>query len=771
MSEAPSGERPVLAGRWRLWPEVLVRSAGFPAAGVGLLASRPAALAADAALGGGSTDVYRSAFDAGAAAAAARIRRIAGSARFQEAVIWQNRAAWRTAVAPIAAGAGGSKRNVQLRKRETLVASYWQRYCVKNDTVGFFGPYAWARLSPTAGGVVLPAGQRPVATCEVFFEHWAISALAEVCAGDARVRPWLRPRRRPYVRVSPDGWLHRPGRPGEDVGIAGAELLRRCDGSTTALELCRWALDRAVAADARAVYDLLEGYERRRLISWTIDVPVGPHPESSLRRELLTIEDAGVRDELVERLDRLERCRARVRAAAGRTDDLDAALGELDEAFGDLTGRAAVRQAGRTYAGRTLVFLDCRREPSAAVGPAFLDAIRPVSLLLAACRWLTHRTARDVHERLVPRYERLRAAAPDAHVDLASFWSESLSVLHTDGPAIADANAEELARRWARVLRLPEGARHVRRRASELEAGVAEEFGARAAGWSGARHHSFDVMISAPDAETVARGDFDVVLGEVHVALNGLRSGAAVSQHPCPADLMRCLDEDFPKRRLLPVLPRQSGARVATRLHPALVRPRDLHVALLHDTVDRTRYPVVCAADAHVELVGGGLVARVDGESFDALDILGGVLLNLVIDRMRIADDRPHAPRITIDRLVVNRETWWFEASAAAFAHCRDEATRFLEARRFWRDVGLPRHTFVKSPLETKPVYVDWESPVLVGILARLVRGLSRASGDGAPMGLRVTEMLPDVDHAWLPGEDGERRTSELRVVAFDLGG
>jgi Lantibiotic dehydratase, N terminus len=766
MSASPAGQRPVLAGRWRLWSDVLVRSAGFPAAAVELLASPRAARAADVALSTGGEDAFRSVFDEESAATTARLRAVAGSTRFQEAVIWQNRGAWRWAVAPTAAAADGAERNVRLRKKESLVASYWQRYCVKNDTVGFFGPYGWARFSATAGGVMLPAGQRPVNTCEVYFEHWAIAALAEACASDARVRPWLRPRRHPYVRVSLDGMLHRPGRPPVHVGSAEAELLRRCDGSSTAVELCQWALDHGVAAGGPAVYELLAGYERRRLLSWTIDVPVSPHPERSLRCALLAIEDGALRRELMERLDRLERCRSAVRArAGGPAEALDAALDGLDATFAELTGRAAVRHPGRTYAGRTLVFLDCRREPAAALGPAFLDAVRPVALLLTACRWLTHRTAAEAHQRLVPLYERLRAAAPDGHVDLASLWSESLAVLHEHGPAIAAANADELTRRWARVLRMPDGARRVRRRADELGAAVAKEFGSRWAGWTGARHHSFDVMISAPDRESAAGGELDAVLGEIHVALNGLRSAAAVAQHPRPDDLLRCLDGDMPGRRLLPVPPRLSGGRVATRIHPALVRPRDLHVALLHDTVDRARFPVVCAADCPVDLEAGHLVVRVDGESFEVLDALSGALLDLVIDGMRIVDGRPHAPRITIDRLVVNRESWWFEAAALGFAERRDEAARFLEARRFWSDVGLPRHTFVKSPLEPKPVYVDWESPVLVDILARLVRRLEDA---GTP-GLRVTEMLPDAGHAWLPGEDGQACTSELRVVAFDL--
>ena len=31
-------------------------------------------------------------------------------------------------------------------RREEIVASYWQRYCGKNDTIGFFGPLAWGRI-------------------------------------------------------------------------------------------------------------------------------------------------------------------------------------------------------------------------------------------------------------------------------------------------------------------------------------------------------------------------------------------------------------------------------------------------------------------------------------------------------------------------------------------------------------------------------------------------------------------------------------------------
>src|SRR5689334_12423950 len=62
---------------------------------------------------------------------------------FQEAVIWQNRHAFETGVQPISREEGGPARNQRQRNHEELVANYVQRYCVKNDTIGFFGPVAW----------------------------------------------------------------------------------------------------------------------------------------------------------------------------------------------------------------------------------------------------------------------------------------------------------------------------------------------------------------------------------------------------------------------------------------------------------------------------------------------------------------------------------------------------------------------------------------------------------------------------------------------------
>ncbi|WP_406727219.1 hypothetical protein WJ438_24920 [Streptomyces sp. GD-15H] len=89
------------------------------------------------------------------------------------------------------------------------------------------------------------------------------------------------------------------------------------------------------------------------------------------------------------------------------------------------------------------------------------------------------------------------------------------------------------------------------------------------------------------------------------------------------------------------------------------------------------------------------------------------------------------------------------------------EAAEFVAACRLSSDLGLPRHVFVKVPGEPKPIYVDWQAPLLVRQLCRLA-----ARRDGT---LEISEMLPTPDQRWL-SVHGHRYTSELRCAVFSPG-
>jgi hypothetical protein len=66
---------------------------------------------------------------------------------------------------------------------------------------------------------------------------------------------------------------------------------------------------------------------------------------------------------------------------------------------------------------------------------------------------------------------------------------------------------------------------------------------------------------------------------------------------------------------------------------------------------------------------------------------------------------------------------------------------------------------------ESKPQFVDFRSVVLVDMLGREVRRLADGDSDDA---VSFSEMLPDVDGAWLADGQGNRYTSEIRMIAVD---
>lgn len=137
-----------LAGDWSLWRDFAIRSAGFPVSGLEVF---------------GTPDE------------AERLAAVATDPSFATAVVWQNRTAYHSAVVNLGGSTPGS--GSRRRQREGVVAGYWQRYCSKNDTIGFFGPLAWGMVADGGPAVAVRAGPL-VKACEVHFESWCLEALA-----------------------------------------------------------------------------------------------------------------------------------------------------------------------------------------------------------------------------------------------------------------------------------------------------------------------------------------------------------------------------------------------------------------------------------------------------------------------------------------------------------------------------------------------------------------------------------------------------------------
>ncbi|MEU4928592.1 lantibiotic dehydratase [Streptomyces yokosukanensis] len=772
---ATEAAAPISVGGWELWPSAMVRSAGFPAASVARLADPFLADLADRAAdqpGAATAEGYARAWEQSGEHRSREIGAVARSDAFRLAVTWQNPRFWDNAVEPLLRQlATGRPGNTKQRTREQAVAAYWQRYCLKNESIGFFGPTAFAAIDPRRPGVTVRSGPRLVDDAVVHLERWPVEALARRLETAFDLGPWLCPRRSPLVRLDGDTVVLADGT-APAVDPLDALLLRLADGTATARQLARRlrSHSRGAALDEPAVYERLALLRRRRMLVWRLELPTSPTSEEELLAALERIEDPAVREAAQAPVRALVDARADLQQVWDQPDRLRAELDRLEATHTVLTGAPATRNDGLAYGGRTLAYLECRRDVTVGLGASFVDALRPLTLVLDSVRWLTWHIGEQLRPRLDAAYHRVqsRTAGTD-EVDAAAFWTTCMTMFGAELRTVVDEALAEFHRRWRKVLPVPETARRVDVARTDVAAAVRELFDAPAAGWTQARTVCPDVMLAAPSARDVEAGRFTLVLGEVHAAMNSMDYLTMVPRHHDPSELTRALDATFPAPRLLPLLPPESRPHFTVRSHPALIRPTDRRIALAPQTPLPRHGHVLLGADARIRERDGSLwVVAPDGAEFAAVDLFGEVLKSLLLRTFDLFPVERHRPRITLDQVVISREGWRIPVRELDFAQLPDPAARFAAARAWARRHGLPRQVFVKAPGETKPVHVDFAAPVLVELLASSVRRVLRAAAPDAEPALKFVEMLPDTQQTWLPDAEGRTYTSEFRLAFCD---
>ncbi|BCJ28486.1 thioesterase domain-containing protein [Actinocatenispora sera] len=764
----PAGHRvPLGETGWSVWRDALLRGTGFPAAGLDRFAAPDLAATADplikldpqrAVTDAGFVAAYQQAVERGSQVAA----ELAADPLLREAVGWQNRNAL-TGLDHLLPGRG-TGRPSKRRERETALIRYWQRYCGKNDTIGFFGPTCWVTVDPELPEVaVVEPGSGLTRRRRVHYETWALDAYAQRLADDPATRRWL-----PVV-VSPeihwDGRLaYRPAQPPVPLSAAAAAVLSAADGrpAVEVVAELSTAPESALRRDEDG-YLLLDGLVRQGLLRWGADLPLHPDAESVLRLRIAAIGAEPERSAAQRGLDRLDAARDAVAAAAGDPDALRDALGALAETFEAVTGQPAQRRAGQTYAGRALCYEDTDRDLSVVFGRPLQDELAgPLDILLRAARWLTVALADAYGQALHELYREL--AAEPGPVRLSDLWYLAQGPLWGGGDRPVDAVAAQFAARWAGLFGAT-GDGPVQRSAAELAPAVAAAFPAEAPGWSAGFVHSPDLQICATDVAALRRGDYRVVLGEMHVAWPTFDCAVFTEWHRDADALRTALAADLgPGRvRLLypPDWPRHTG-RVAHSLADA----DDVHLGVAPGPVAGIGGHVP-ASGMLVEERDGALVATDPaGRQRPLVEVFSALLAMHAVDGFKLLAPAEHTARLSIDRLVVSRETWRTTVDRSGLAAARGDAARYLAVRRWRAELGLPERVYVKVDTEIKPFFVDLTSPQYAVALCNAARGARTRAGRDVPV--TVTEMLPTPDECWVPDAAGQRYFSELRLQITD---
>ncbi|MEV7185629.1 lantibiotic dehydratase [Kitasatospora sp. NPDC093102] len=727
-------------------------------------------------------DGHWAAFEQEHGAALARARRavvdLFREPSLQQVLLLSNDARFEEFTAWIAAGGAGSDGHV--KRMTDLLAMYLQRVTTKNETHSHFGPLAVARTAPeaTTAGVTWSTG--PLRRTALL-SHWAGEAMAEVFSARPETFETVRPRRRPLafadgplVRLyafetttgMPDGWRFVAVK-SDTFDAHRSWLWDRCDGERTVAQLrAAWAERPDRPADRTFDRVLAELVDQDWLIGrW--EIPIG---STDVLRSL-----AGHLAEDSPDLAVVRRFEDGLRRfAEGPVAQRAALLAELKETFEEVTGSAANRSEGRHYADRSILYEEAYSPVGDVVlGPDVTGLIgRELSvvydLTLLVPRLRIRRELAILHGWMARRF------GLGTPVPLPDFYA----AFFADKPQLA-VECEEVDREITALDRevvalLLDGAEDGRHE-SVVDRARLEELLARHPDTPPALCNP-DVMLAAPDAAAIGRGDFLAVVGDCHAVREALThsSFAPMLQAEAPelldevhARYRGLLDEDEVLVDLSRSHPDKTGAQLtypcpdlevyglSPKARGDVLQPGRLYLVATADRVELRAHGLAGRLKLLAPLAGGPSIRQDPLSPFAFPRHFGGVGIR---DR-----DRDHVPRIRCGRIVLHRERWRIPAEALrgwspGVHRSKGDAPEFAAARRLRRELGLPRHGFLKIPGEPKPVYVDWDSPLIVRQVFRLARKTASP--------LEFSEMLPAPEHLWLD-IDGERHTSELRCAVF----
>lgn len=780
-----------LAGSWWIWRDMAVRGAGFAVDDLLRLghpklaadADRDTSADGDAWCDGG---LFRADYQAAVEDSCTVLGQIADSAPFRSAMLWQNRKLVDEALDPyLAKRVTGGARNSRQRQRENVLMKYVQRYHAKNESIGFFGAVGWARWADGASSPVpamaVTGFHSDIVDRRAQVEDWAVRALAERFSADPQTRLWLKPVLAPNIKVR-DGRVHTALRGWFDMPRPRFDVLTACDGQSTVTEIVERLIACGVPgiASTEDVLRHLTSLERAGYVAGGIQVPPTLHADRYLRRELSRIPDAALRERHSAVVDGIQAAADRVRDAAGDHCRLANAFVDLESRFMDASGADPHRSrpdphrtgVGHQVVGRALMVEDCRSALSATLQPSLLDDLAgPLDLVLASSRWLVDRVGERYQQILGDIYDGMaRPGRPGVGVAaiLSEFWPRCASdVLATE----AAASVAELQGRWSDILQVPAGVRKHQVAAADIAASVHQQFAAPTAPWLSGRIHCPDVMIAATDVESIARGDYAWVLGEMHPATNTLNQGVFVLSHPDPDRMRAMADEEAGRGAwLIPVYP-SDWPEISSRAYPPpyLISPGldYVHMSAEPPREGMTGTAIPLSALTVVRDDRGSLwIEHDDGRRWHPLALLGEFLTDGLPDTFQPFAPAPYRPRVSIDRFVLAREQWRVPGDELAWPTTANEADRYREVRRWARGLGLPRHVFIRVVGERKPFYVDLTSPLMLNMIASTLRTAGRERAGSA---VTITEMYPGPDELWVPHSAGGRRsTSELRMVLVD---
>lgn len=652
-----------------------------------------------------------------------------------------------------------SRNNTRKKQKLRLGWSYAQRFCAKNDTSSFFGPLAWGRFDTRQTDNV-QLTQNDTAWLKdrhTLFENWVVQRLVEQInqqCPDTDCMP---------LQLNTGCYLHEqtlfmPIGKSQRLNPQTAQVLHYISDQQGQEANFAGMLSTCSEAVPSTLRDLLEHLVNKRIVrrGWKMS----PRERNPIVRLQRCLAYAGVSNEFNQiwqsRLDALEGLRRDY--AHGdlmrRTECLEGLNQLLGEAGVDLS-----RETGAMYVGRYPVYEDCSRNMDISLGQAMLSQVNEeLAPLMRINQWLIKAIAHQLNEAFIEAWEQRRAASPGKPVDFLDLLNTLAPLLAAfEARIIADLN-RRLETAWTQLLQdFPEHP-EVHLCAADIERLITllntaldvadfEVFGSD--------YHSPDILFSSASVEAFNRGDYEIIVGEVHPAVHTLSQPVAAPFGPFNTQINQQVEAIFQRPRLVLA----DSPDIYQRSHIDWpLQPSYLQLVLPPGGGCVAAHQQFAAGRAQVLQVNGRLqvVDALGQFSEDLLCVYPTPMHRLGFALADSAVAKHEHRRIWLGRTLYKRASWLFASDHLPEPKGSvDELEYTLQWRAWAATHGLPRYAFVKIDTEPKPLFLDFDNPLSFDGITNALKNAGH---------VKLSEMRPCPNELWLEEARG-RFCCEIRTT------
>jgi hypothetical protein len=662
------------------------------------------------------------------------------------------------------------KLNSRVRQKLRLAWNYLQRLCAKNDTSSFFGPITWGRIDRQQH-LPLQISTTPgpwLAQRKTFFEHWVLLSISRALCASEPLAPFIPMELSPGCHLQGDTLFYpiNKNKPISGPALALLRSLQQAWPEGQSQQSLLSALSRQGYSPKDCV-GLINFFLEQGVVQYRLQVPPGQtsYPQPPLQQlysQLASLDTSTVeRQSWLAMLDQLETQRQLF-----ATGDLQIRQQALDNLTHILSshGIDLTRSQGKMYVGRFPIYEDCGRNLQVNLGYLLADDLQQtMEPVIALHHWLTSAVAARLHGYYLDYWKTLSQGGKT--VDFLQFY-HGLQQQKLEQQVVEEVR-QILGKSWEnlreRHINSNEKCNEIMLQPQELQQLLDDLLEQEPRGKHfpslTLRVHSPDFMIAAQDVEAIAQGNYIWVIGEVHPAVHTLSQ--PVAQPFCPYN--KAISHEV-NELLKPATARLADTpETYQRSHIDWLEVDSLYQVILPGCVGRVP-PERCLP------AGRGVVELSDDEGMEEILYYRDKQTGFRQDLITVIPTELHricftlaadllgygmSARVTCGRLILKRRSWdILPKERPTPGQPGENLCSYLDWRQWARQLGMPRHVFVKLSNEPKPIYVDFANPLSLDLLDNLCK---------SPQAMRFSEMRPSPKELWLRDSRG-RYCSEFRT-------